>query len=294
MNHEEFLPLLEVTREDGGRLVLPTGNPAAARIDRGQLLAQIIAVAAPPGDGKSVKSVHAAFPREARPDSPVYLDLEAIHEGRPVGLRRATVWQDQTGGPVVAATASILLDEADDGLDEADDGLDYQQDWPPDGTPEQAAAAFFAVVPGEARLASATGLHDDRALPAEFSFWIRCPGIDGDVNSRALVAYVSDWPLIGTLLKAVPGVSERDAHLTLETAVLTHSVWFHQPVNASGWLRLEVQGRRLAGGRGYGTGEVYSRAGELVASFAQESVIRRRRGVGAAYQEPLTVIGRNQ
>jgi len=286
MNHEEFLPLLEVTREDGGRLVLPTGNPAAARIYGGQLLAQLIAVATPPAPGKSVKSVHAAFPCEARPDSPVYLDLEAIHEGPSVGLRRATIWQDRTGEPVVAATASILLDEADD-------GFDYQQDWPPDGTPEQAAAASFAVVPGEARLASNTGLHDDRALPAEFSFWIRCPGIDGDVSSRALVAYVSDWPLIGTLLKAVPGVSERDAQVTLHTAVLTHSVWFHQPINASGWLRLEVQGRLLAGGRGYGTGEVYSR-GALVASFAQESVIRRRRGVGAAYQEPLTVIGRNQ
>jgi acyl-CoA thioesterase II len=285
MNDEEFLPLLEVTREDGGRLVLPTGNPAAARIYGGQLLAQLIAVATPPGPGKSVKSVHAAFPREARPDSPVYLDLEAVHEGRSVGLRRATVWQDRTGEPVVAATASILLDEADD-------GFDYQQDGPPHGTPEQAAAASFAVVPGEARLASDTGLHDDRALPAEFSFWIRCPGIEGDVSSRALVAYVSDWPLIGTLLKAVPGVSERDAHVTLQTAVLTHSVWFHQPVNASGWLRLEVRGRRLAGGRGYGTGEVYSEAGALVASFAQESVIRRPRG--AAHPEPLTVTGRNQ
>jgi acyl-CoA thioesterase-2 len=285
MNHEEFLPLLEVTREDGGRLVLPAGNPAAARIYGGQLLAQLIVAATPPGPGKSVKSVHAAFPREARPDYPVYLDLEAVHEGRSVGLRRATVWQDRMGEPVVAATASILLDAADD-------GFDHQADWPPDGTPAQAAAASFAVVPGEARLASDTGLHDDRALPAELSLWIRCPGIDGDTSSRALVAYVSDWPLIGTLLRAVPGVSERDAHVTLQTAVLTHSVWFHQPLNASTWLRLEVRGRRLAGGRGYGTGEVYSEAGALVASFAQESLIRRARG--AAHQEPLTVTGSNQ
>jgi acyl-CoA thioesterase II len=285
VNHEQFLRLLELTRDDGGRLVLPAGDPAAARIYGGQLLAQLIVAATPPGPGKSVKSVHAAFPREARTDSPVHLDLEAIHEGRSTGLRRATVWQDRTGGPVIAATASILLDEADD-------GFDYQQDRPPDGMPEQAATASFAVVPGEARLASGTGLHDDRAQPAELSFWIRCPGIDGDVSSRALVAYVSDWPLIGTLLKAVPGVSERDAHVTLQTAVLTHSIWFHQPVSASGWLRLEVRGRRLAGGRGYGSGEVYSEAGALVASFAQESVIRRSRG--AAHQEPLTVKGRSQ
>jgi acyl-CoA thioesterase-2 len=285
MNPGQFLRLLEVTRDDDGRLVLPAGNPAAARIYGGQLLAQLIVAATPPGAGKSVKSVHAAFPREARPGNPVYLDLEAVHEGRSVGLRRATVWQGPAGEPVIAATASILLDAADD-------GFDHQQDWPPDDTPAQAAAASFAVVPGEARLASDTGLHEDRAVPAELGFWMRCPGIDDDVSSRALVAYVSDWPLIGTLLKAVPGVSERDAHVSLQTAVLTHSVWFHQPVNASGWLRLEVRGRRLAGGRGYGTGEVYSQAGALVASFAQESVIRRPRA--AARPEPLTATGRNQ
>jgi acyl-CoA thioesterase-2 len=285
MNPEQFLRLLEVTRDNRGRLVLPTGN-SPDRVYGGQLLAQLIAAATPAAPGKSVKSVHAAFPREARPDNPVYLDLEAVHEGRSVGLLHATAWQDRMGEPVVTATASILLDEADD-------GFDYQEDWPPDGRPEQATPTSFPLVPGEARLASDTGLHDDRALAAEFSFWIRCPGIDGDVSSRALVAYVSDWPLIGTLLKAVPGVSERDAHLSLETAVLTHSVWFHQPFDASGWLRLNVQGRRLTGGRGYGTGEVYSPAGELVASFAQESVIRRPREA-AARREPLTVTRRHQ
>jgi acyl-CoA thioesterase II len=91
------------------------------------------------------------------------------------------------------------------------------------------------------------------------------------------VAYVSDWPVIGTLLKAVPGVSERDAHVTLQTGVLTHSLWFHQPFDGAGWLRLEIRGQRLAGGRGFGTGEVYGQTGSLVASFAQESVIRAGR-----------------
>jgi acyl-CoA thioesterase-2 len=270
LNDERFLALLDLTRDDDGRIVLPTGDPKAARVFGGQLLAQLIAAAVPPGSGKSVKSLQAAFPREARPDSPVYLDLETIHEGRSVGLRRATIWQDRDGSRRVAATASILLDEPDE-------GLDYQPGGARPGDPARASPADFAVVPGESRLASQDGLDDVRALPAELSFWIRCPGVAGGARSRALVAYVSDYPVIGTLLKAVPGASERDAHVTWQTGVLTHSLWFHQPLDASEWLRLDVTGQRLAGGRGFGTGHVYTEAGTLVASFAQESVIRRPR-----------------
>jgi acyl-CoA thioesterase II len=224
----------------------------------------------PPATAKCVKSVQAAFPREARPDSPVHLDLETIHEGRSVGLRRATIWQDRDGARCVCATASILLDAPDE-------GMDCQPYSPGPGDPAQASPADFSVVPGESRLASETGLDDERELPAELSFWIRCPGVASDARSRSLVAYVTDWPVIGTLLKSVPGTSERDAHVTLQTAVLTHSLWFHQPLDASKWIRLEITGHRLFGGRGFGTGWVYTEAGTLVASFAQESVIRRPR-----------------
>jgi acyl-CoA thioesterase-2 len=54
----------------------------------------------------------------------------------------------------------------------------------------------------------------------------------------------------------------------------SHSIWFHQPFDVSEWLRMEIRGERLAGGRGFGTGAVYAESGSLVASFAQESVIR--------------------
>ena len=92
--------------------------------------------------------------------------------------------------------------------------------------------------------------------------------------ARPVLAYVSDWPVIGTLLKAVPGLSQHDAHVRLQTGVVSHSIWFHQPFDVSQWLRLEIRGQRLTGGRGFGTGAVYTQAGSLVASFAQGSVIR--------------------
>ena len=130
------------------------------------------------------------------------------------------------------------------------------------------------MVPGEVRLISEVGLDDANAVPAELAFWMRCGDFADTSLARPVLAYVSDWPVIGTLLKALPGVSQQDAHVRLQTGVVTHSIWFHQPFDVSQWLRVEIRGRRLVGGRGFGTGAVYTRSGALVASFAQESVIR--------------------
>ena len=75
----------------------------------------------------------------------------------------------------------------------------------------------------------------------------------------------------------MPGVSERDAHVSVQTGVITHSLWFHEPFDVAQWLRVEIRGVRLAGGRGFGTGAVYTDTGSHVASFAQESVVRTPR-----------------
>lgn len=113
-------------------------------------------------------------------------------------------------------------------------------------------------------------LAPDRAMK---SLYVAFPR-EGRPHDPLYFAYVSGWPLIGTLLKAVPGTSQQDAHVRLQTGVVSHSIWFHQLFDVSEWLRVEIRGERLAGGRGFGTGAVYTQGGSLVASFAQESVIR--------------------
>ena len=140
--------------------------------------------------------------------------------------------------------------------------------------PQGALVDDFPVVPGETRLISDIGLDDPSAVPAELAFWMRCADFADTSLARPVVAYVSDWPVIGTLLKAVPAISQQDAHVRLQTGVVSHSIWFHRPFDVSEWLRVEIRGERLAGGRGFGTGAVYTQPGSLVASFAQESVIR--------------------
>jgi len=269
MNLTQFRAMLDLGEAVEGNTLLPVLNPAGERVFGGQMLAQLIVAAAPPGSSKIVKSVQAAFPREARPRDPLYLELEKTHEGRSVGLRRAVIWQDAEPARRVVATASILVDRADE-------GYDYQLHTVEPADPMAAEPVDFAVVPGEARLISEVGFDDVSATPAEFAFWMRCAGFGDESLAQPVVAYISDWPMIGTLLKAIPGVSERDAHVAVQTGVITHSIWFHQPFDVSQWLRVEVRGRRLARGRGFGAGDVYTEAGSLVASFAQESVIRKQ------------------
>lgn len=266
MNADQFRAMLDLGRDGDGRTVLPVAHGGAERIFGGQMLAQLVAAIEPE---RTVKSLHVAFPREGRPHDPLYLDLENTHDGRTLGVRRAVVYQDtQPGGERrVVATGTILVDRADD-------GYNYQFDAVDSADPLAAGLIDLPVVPGEARLISETGLDNVNAVPAELAFWMRCGDFTDTSLARPVLAYVSDWPLIGTLLKAVPGISQQDAHVRLQTGVVSHSIWFHQPFDVSDWLRIEIRGARLAGGRGFGTGAVYTQSGSLVASFAQESVIR--------------------
>jgi acyl-CoA thioesterase-2 len=265
MNLEQFRDMLDIGKDGDGNTVLPAGNPSSERIFGGQILAQLVACAAP---GRTVKSLQVAFPREGLPRYPLHLCLEKTHDGRSLGLRHATLFQElPLKGRRIVAIGSILVERADE-------EFDYQFDAVPTADPLAAKPIDFAVVPGEARLISDIGLDDASAVPAELAFWMRCPDFTDTSMARPVLAYVSDWPVIGTLLKAVPGLSQQDAHVRLQTGVISHSIWFHQPFDVSQWLRMEIRGQRLVGGRGFGTGAVYTQAGSLVASFAQESVIR--------------------
>ncbi|MFZ3316366.1 acyl-CoA thioesterase, partial [Mycobacterium sp.] len=266
INGDQFRAMLDLGRDGDGRTILPVAHGDAERIFGGQMLAQLVAGVEPE---RTVKSLHVAFPREGRPHDPLYLDLENTHDGRTLGVRRAVVYQDtqHVGERRVVATGTVLVDRPDD-------GYDYQFSTIGSVDPLTANVIDFPVVPGEARLISAAGLDEANAVPAELAFWMRCADFTDTSLARPVLAYVSDWPLIGTLLKAVPGTSQLDAHVRLQTGVISHSIWFHQPFDVSAWLRVEIRGERLAGGRGFGTGAVYTQGGSLVASFAQESVIR--------------------
>jgi acyl-CoA thioesterase-2 len=100
---------------------------------------------------------------------------------------------------------------------------------------------------------------------------------DDPVLHRALLAYVSDFHLVGTA--TLPhGLSWDEDSLVM--ASLDHAMWFHRSCHLDDWMLYACDSPSTSGGRGLSRGMIYDRTGRLVASTAQEGVIRRRRDGG--------------
>ena len=234
------------------------------RVFGGQILAQVLTAASDASPDKSVKSMHLLFPREGDTSKPMQYAVTKLQDGRTFGTTEVIASQD--GKVISAATLSMHVDE---------DGL-HRSDAPPDvGTAEDASAHDLAMVPWEVRIVGDVDLADRAAGPPRLELWMRAADATGGrAVHQALLAHATDLTLIGTALRPFDGVSEADSTVTLHTAVTSHSMWFHQPFQIDDWLLLVQHSPVVANGRAFGRGDVFSRAGEVVASFAQESMVR--------------------
>jgi acyl-CoA thioesterase-2 len=112
----------------------------------------------------------------------------------------------------------------------------------------------------------------DRGAP-ELELWMRTPPAEPEL-AAALTAYATDLTVIGTALRAVYGISQRDAGTAFTSAVTSHTLWFHRPFRTDDWLLLRQHSPLLAHGRCFGRGDVLTADGSLVASYAQEALVR--------------------
>ena len=129
------------------------------------------------------------------------------------------------------------------------------------------------LLPWEVR--SADDLDSPEPAAPEYEMWMRTapakPGL-----APALLAYGTDLTLIGTALRPLEGLSQRDAGTAFTSAVTAHTVWFHRPFRTDDWLLLRQQAPIVAHGRCFGRGDVLTESGSLVASYAQEALLRFR------------------
>ncbi len=239
------------------------------RVFGGQILAQALCAAAGSAPEKSVKSLHALFPREGDTARPVQYRVSALQAGRTFGTTEVIAHQD--GRVVTAALASVHADE---------DGLDRNDTAPDTGGPDAAAPAALDMIPWETRIADGVDLADRGAGPAELRWWMRTPpapevdGVPERAVHQALLAHATDLTLIGTALRPFEGLSQADSTVTLHTAVTSHTLWFHRPFRVDEWLLVTQAAPVVAHGRSYGRGDVFA-GDRLVASFAQEAMVRR-------------------
>jgi acyl-CoA thioesterase-2 len=232
------------------------------RVFGGQLLGQFIRAASLACTGKSVKSLHAVFAREGRAAEPVRYRTTCQHEGRSFASLTITAHQPHA----LLASAAVSMHASEDGP-ESQNCQPVSTLLSPDHRVE------LDLIPWETRCAD--DLTAVATAPPRFEVWMRTPAVD-EALAPALTAYATDLTLIGTALRPFEGFSHRGNGTQFTSAVTSHTVWFHRRFRADQWLLLRQHSPVLAHGRCFGRGDVLTEDGTLVASYAQEALLRFR------------------
>lgn len=234
-------------------------------VSGGQLLGQSLVAASIGHDGKLPKTIHTIFARAASADAPLDIAVEPIQAGRAFASATITISQ----GERVCAKSLVLLT-----ADEPD--LIRHADPAPEREPPAAPAPDATDGSWEVRIVDDVDLADPDAVgPPSVDVWVRFPGAPSDpVRDQALLAFSTDFFLIGTAMRPHPGVGQAQAHKTLSTGVITHTLTFHEPAPAREWTLLSHHATYAGRGRSYGRADVFRTDGVLVASFVQDAMIR--------------------
>ncbi|MFW0793911.1 acyl-CoA thioesterase domain-containing protein [Gordonia sp. CPCC 205515] len=231
------------------------------RLFGGQLLAQFVAAAGLASPDKSIRSIHTNFPREGLVDTDVRYDVDARHQGRSFDTLSLTAAQ----GDRLIAVATVAMHVPDD-------GPDIQTIDPVPPLPGDDARKTIGLLPWEVR--TVDDLDDPSAARPHHELWMRTPPVDDERLHPCVAAYATDLTLIGTALRPLEGFSQGGNGTAFHSAVTSHTIWFHRSFRTDEWLLIRQDSPILAGGRCYGRGDVITQSGSLVASFAQEAVVR--------------------
>jgi acyl-CoA thioesterase-2 len=256
---------------DDRYLVENVGDPDSRDVVfGGQLMAQMVVLAADRNPGKDVKTIHIVFPRVARVSRPVEMEAASMHAGRAFASETMTAWQDGR----LCARALVLL-SADE-----PDVIRHTTTMPSVVGPEASApqGPTDVVFPGaEVRVVGGIDTWDVDAPvgPAELNVWMRYRGATDELCvSQAVLAYATDGFLIGAAMRPHEGFGQDRAHVDLSTGVISHTMTFHEPFDVAMWCLIANEVVSAGRGRVYGRGNVFTENGTLVASFVQDSMVR--------------------
>jgi acyl-CoA thioesterase II len=250
------------------------GDDERQVVEGTQVLAQAIVAAAKRFADKSVRSVHAVFSRAVMVGQPVEFDIDVVHEGRSTAT--AVVGVQQNGRRCITVTAFADVPSAD--------VIRHQLPRPDVVAPADANFSPMPMVGRELRLVDVVDINSpDEVGPPELYAWLRYDPIPTrDDLAKALIAYFTGHLGISTTMRAHEGIGTSQSHLTVSTAPLTVTVSFHEPVSWSGWLLYTHESTQVGAGMSYVRGAVHTEEGELIASFAQEAMIRPLRTTDTA------------
>lgn len=253
------------------------------RIFGGLVAAQSLVAACRTVEGRAAHSFHGHFLREGDTSVPVIYDVDCIRDGRSFATRRVVA--KQHGKAIFNASISFGVEE---------EGLEHQAPMPDVAPPMSVPSSrerlreyaksgrpvfqFLLNIeePIEFRDLDPVDLLNPGVHKGVHHTWFRATGDLGDdpVLHQAVLAYASDYGLIGTAIHH-HGHSFLSTELIL--ASLDHAIWFHKPFRFDEWTLYVKESTRASGGRGLTLGRIYSQEGELIASVAQEGLMRIRK-----------------
>lgn len=267
-------------RTDEDIFVGTTPRLGPPRVFGGQVLAQSAMAATRTVDpDRPIHSLHGYFLRPGDPSEPITYGVSRLRDGRSFSARRVQAYQD--GAPILSMIASFEL---------PGEGPEYQDTMPADvpdpETLPTAAEDLVGIDHPQARSWAEDRPFDVRypegsvyVHPSEVRernlVWMRLkdPLDAEDGLHRAALAYASDYTLIETALRRA-GTSWLQAAPTLHSASLDHAMWWHRPARADEWLLFVQDAPSAQASRALIRGSVFNRAGDLVATVAQEGMVR--------------------
>ena len=280
---EELVELLDLETIDVNLFRGIQPDTLLQRVFGGQVAAQSLVAGArtvePP---LQVHSLHSYFLRPGDTAVPIVYDVERIRDGKSFSTRRVVARQH--GRPIYYMTASFQVPE---------DGFEHQDVMPEVPSPAESpdmGEMFRARSPesadewltewaalelrwvGDSRKG---GVIPNDERPSQSRLWIRVSGRldDHPLTHQAALTYASDMTLLGSSL--VPhGVHVSSP--SMQSASLDHSMWFHRPFRADEWLLYDQASPSASGARGLAIGRLFAEDGTLVATVAQEGLIRNR------------------
>ena len=277
----ELIELLSLERLEDNLFRGQSRDIGTKYVFGGQVLGQALSAAqATMTEPRAAHSLHAYFLRAGDIEHPIVYDVDRTRDGGSFSVHRVSAIQH---GKVIFFCAASFQ--------EAEAGAEHQLSMPEVPRPEDLEPA--PAIPPEklALLPTKVQRWLDRQGPFEFrhvyprdelnppkrppyqQVWFRLSQPVGDAPElhRALLAYASDFHLLGTA--TFPhGISYYQPNVAM--ASLDHALWFHRPFRADEWLLYSLDSPSAQGARGMARGLVFDRAGRLVASTAQEGLIR--------------------
>lgn len=277
---EDLLHLLRLERIEDNIFRGESRDIGSAQVFGGQVLGQALSAAHHTVGDRIAHSLHAYFLRRGDMDAPILYDVDRARDGGSFSVRRVVAIQH--GRPIFNLAASFQ---------KAEQGLEHQAEMPdvpgPDGLqdatevspdvleriPQKMRRYLTEKRPFEFRPVRPQNFSKAEILPPVKYIWVKAVDKlpDDSTIHQNLLAYLSDYELLGT--STLPhGLKFGSGNVQM--ASLDHAMWFHRDVRVDNWLLYSMDSPNASGARGFSRGEFFTEAGTLVASTAQEGLVR--------------------